>query len=75
MAELLVNKGADIDLTVSNGDTALIVGAREGSESTVAKLISLGADVNAKNKSGKTAMSIARTKQIANMLKKAGATE
>ena len=75
MAELLVNKGADIDLTVSNGDTALIIGSREGSESTVAKLISLGADVNAKNKSGKTAMSIAKTKQIANMLKKAGATE
>ena len=75
MAELLVNKGADIDLTISNGDTALIVGARERSESAVAKLISLGADVNIKNKSGKTAMSVARTKQIANMLKEAGATE
>ena len=75
MAELLVNNGADLELATSNGDTALIIGAREGSESTVAKLISLGADVNAKNKSGKTAMSIAKTKQIANMLKKAGATE
>ena len=75
MAELLVNNGADLELAISNGDTALIIGAREGSENTVAKLISLGADVNAKNKSGKTAMSIAKTKQIANMLKKAGATE
>ena len=75
MAELLVNNGADLELATSNGDTALIIGSREGSESTVAKLISLGADVNAKNKSGKTAMSIAKTKQIANMLKKAGATE
>ena len=75
MAELLVNNGADLELSSSNGDTALIISAREGSESTVAKLISLGADVNAKNKSGKTAMSVAKTKQIANMLKKAGATE
>ena len=75
MAELLVNNGADLELATSNGDTALIIGAREGSENTVAKLISLGADVNAKNKSGKTAMSIAKTKQIENMLKKAGATE
>lgn len=75
MAELLVNNGAYLELAISNGDTALIVGARAGSKSAVAKLISLGADVNAKNKSGETAMSIAKTKQIANMLKKAGATE
>ena len=75
MAELLVNNGADLELAISNGDTALIIGAREGSERTVAKLISLGADVNVKNKNGETAMSVAKTKQIANMLKKAGASE
>lgn len=74
MAELLVNKGADLELTNSNGDTAIIVGASAGSKSAIAKLISLGANVNAQNNHGETAMSVAKTKQIANMLKKAGAT-
>ncbi len=58
--ELLLNKGAQIDLQDPQGDTALIMAARAGSMSGVEYLVSKGAAVNLKNKAGQTALTLAR---------------
>jgi len=71
--EVLVNNGADIELKDSLGETPLTAAVIKGNKSSVAKLISLGADVNSANNNGDTPLSLASSKQIMNMLKKAGA--
>ena len=68
----LVSGGAD----VNKGTIApIIVASTHGSKNAVQALIDSGADVNIKTAEGDTALSKAKTKQIAAMLKKAGATE
>ena len=59
--ELLLGKGAQIDLQDPKGDTALILTTRAGSMSGVEFLVSKGAAVNLKNKEGQTALKLART--------------
>lgn len=59
--QLLLNKGAQINLRDLRGDTALMIAARAGSTSGVAFLVGKGASVNLKNSAGQTALKIART--------------
>ena len=71
--EALIKAGGDINAKNNNGDTALIVASRNKSKDAINVLIKAGADLNAENSDGETAMSLASSKQIASVLKKAGA--
>ena len=73
ICKALIDAGANVDDTNIDGDTALIIASRDKSKNAVQVLIGAGADVNAVNSRGETAVSVAATKQIAAMLKKAGA--
>jgi len=54
----MLERGADINKTVNNKETALMIAARYNNNET---LVSLGVDVNGKNSQGKTALNIAKT--------------
>ncbi|MDD1610680.1 MAG: ankyrin repeat domain-containing protein [Methylococcaceae bacterium] len=54
----MLERGADINKTVNNKETALMIAARYNNNET---LVSLGVDVNGKNSQGKTALDIAKT--------------
>jgi len=85
--ESLISKGAMIDAFDSEGNTALILSAKQGNMSGVEYMLKKGAAVNQKNANGETALSLAKkiheNKQIGNaelvqtkvvdMLVKAGA--
>jgi len=85
--ESLISKGAMIDAIDSEGNTALILSAKQGNMSGVEYMLKKGAAVNQKNAKGETALSLAKkiheNKQIGNaelvqtkvvdMLVKAGA--
>jgi ankyrin repeat protein len=87
--ELLLNKGAQVDLQDPQGDTALMIAAKAGSMSGVQFLLTKGASVNSKNNQGQTALKLARVihenkklynaalveERIVEMLVKAGAKE
>ncbi|XP_055840114.1 G patch domain and ankyrin repeat-containing protein 1 homolog [Episyrphus balteatus] len=61
-------RGNDINSTDSFGWTALMMAACEGSAEVVETLICLGADLNARDKSGNTAYSLAEKKRFYNVL-------
>ena len=87
--ELLLSKGAQIDLQDPQGNTALILSVKAGSLSGVEFLLSKSASVNLKNNEGQTALKLAReihekTKlynaqlvedRVVEMLQRAGAKE
>ena len=81
MAELLLAAGADAGAQAKDGRTPLIhavqaVGARLGSLEIVKALIRAKADLNVRDKFGRTALSIAeedRNAGLSNLLKQAGA--
>jgi hypothetical protein len=59
VAVFLINSGADIDAQNNEGMTALMFGAKGGSESYVELFLARGADESLRNKEGKTAEDIA----------------
>ena len=59
VAELLLEKGADINATGVTGATALIVAARQGHESIVILLWTKGAAVSERDSAGHTALQYA----------------
>jgi len=59
IVELLLDNGAKITATDSNGQTALHRAVRTGAREAVDLLLARGADVNAKDKSGETPLHIA----------------
>lgn len=78
MIELLLAKGADINLKSCGGVTALMIAASDGSPEVVKMLIAKGADVNAKTDHGETALSMATEvgrEENVKILKRAGAKE
>lgn len=56
LAELLVEKGADVDAEDSDGDTLLIASARFARRNTMTFLLSHGANVDARDAEGRTAL-------------------
>ena len=72
---LLLEAGADVNLTANDGQTALMRAADYGHAEVVELLLKSGADVNAQNENGITAMKLATLKghtQIILLLQTAG---
>lgn len=68
MVELLVRRGASINLQNSIGWTALMGAAFEGSVAVVRHLLQSGANPNMENKNGNTALSISRQRRHAKVI-------
>jgi pectate lyase len=78
VAELLIEKGANVQVKNRRGWTPLHHAVRGGNRDMVELLITKCADVNAKLKSGKTALSLAKERghtEIVELLRKHGAKE
>ena len=76
MVDFLLEKGAQIDIADSAGNTALMGVCFKGYKSIATKLINAGADVNQRNVNGATALTFAATfghLDIAKMLLEKGA--
>lgn len=77
IAQLFIDKGADVGFKAENGLTPLILAAGScQSASLVKALINAGADVNARSRSGETPLMAAKGMNCHNnigMLKRAGA--
>lgn len=58
-AELLIDKGANLDIVNNKGETALMLAAGAGNEKLVKLLMEKGADAQKKNGAGETVMSYA----------------
>ena len=59
IAELLINSGANVNMTSNSGFTPLHIAVDQGNVSLVEFLISKEADVNAKNAAGLTPLNLA----------------
>ncbi|KAA0158500.1 hypothetical protein FNF31_05356 [Cafeteria roenbergensis] len=53
---LVLDRGADLEAKNMDGDTALLLAARNGKVEAMALLLDRGADLEAKNSAGKAAM-------------------
>ena len=74
IVKLLVESGADINNAKDNiGNTALTYASYFGRLEVVIYLVENGADVNAKDEYGETALDKASTKEVKELLRKAGA--
>ena len=80
--QIMLENGIDVNVKdASFGHTALIVAARKGHRQIVELLLAKGADVNATDNYGNTALGWARktsradSETVVNMLKQAGAVE
>lgn len=75
IVKYLISKGADInakaEATRFRGTTALILASMYGHLEVVKYLVSKGADVNAKSDSGMTALNVAKTNAIKEVLRNA----
>lgn len=69
IVDLLIKNGANVnDINDKSGTTALIGASREGDWETVKILIENGADVNIKNSDGETALDMAQTEEVREVL-------
>lgn len=59
LARMMIDKGADVNLTSKDGVTALMIAAGHNNAALVGLLAGAGADVNAKSAQGQTALDIA----------------
>ncbi|MCR5622935.1 MAG: ankyrin repeat domain-containing protein [Treponema sp.] len=78
MIQALLSVGASVDITDSNGNTALMKASEDGKNQVAKLLIDHGADVDLKNNYDETALSLARdkgNKYIVGLLRKAEATD
>lgn len=76
--DLLLTHKADPNLTNEFGETALMVAIQNDSKDRIEQLIKAGANVNAKDSNGGTALTLANNMykpEIVELLKKNGATE
>ena len=75
-AELLLEKGSDVNVKDGAGRTPLMLAVRAGNTEGVKLLIAKGADVNATANNGDTALKLAANQQvIADLLREKGAKE
>lgn len=63
LAKMLIEKGSDINATVAKGFTGLHWAARAGRPAIVQLILELGANVNALNDDGNSALKLAMTQQ------------
>lgn len=78
VAQLLIERGADVNIKNDRGSTPLHGAAGGGHEALVKLLLSHGAEINAKDKKGMTLLQIAIEsgfERTANLLRQHGATE
>jgi ankyrin repeat protein len=78
MAFAMIGNGLDPNLTTTEGDTILHSAAHAGYPRVILLLLEKGADANAKNAAGQTAMDIARAAgkiEAAELLRKAGSVK
>ena len=74
--QALLAKGAEINHQAKNGGvTALIIAANQGHEGIVKALLAEGANVELRENGGGTALKHAKTQQIKQLLRAAGATQ
>uniref|UniRef100_A0A2C9JPM1 Uncharacterized protein n=1 Tax=Biomphalaria glabrata TaxID=6526 RepID=A0A2C9JPM1_BIOGL len=64
----LLQDGARLELRDANGNTPLLISSASGFPSVVGKLLSMGADVNAKNNNGDTALMLATSMEVVRCL-------
>ena len=76
IVQALLARGAEVNHQAhSNGITALISASQLGHEWIVQALLAKGANVELRENDGATALSVARTQQIKQLLRAAGATQ
>ena len=73
--QALLAKGAKIDHQAKNGVTALFIAAYQGHEGIVKALLANGSNVELRENRGGTALKHAKTQQIKQLLRAAGAKE
>ncbi len=64
ICKMLVDKGADVNLTANDGTTSLMLAAQFGKVQIVSYLLSKGANPSLKDNSGKTALDYARSADL-----------
>ena len=72
IAELLIDKGADVNAKTESGRNPLHSAAMEGHKEIAELLITKGADVNAKDEDGRTPLDLANKTETADLLRKHG---
>ncbi len=71
--KLLIAAGADVNKADKDGETPLYWAAYKGHTECVKQLIAAGADVNKANNWGSTPLEVAKTEEIKQLLRDAGA--
>ena len=75
LAELLLSKGARLEVTNENGGTLLHSAAYYGNKAVLESLLAHGAKVNATDKNGRSALQVAKQPSIKELLRQHGADE
>ncbi len=75
VVEALLAKGANINHQNEKGVTALLIASNQGHERIVQALLNKGADVDLRENGGGTAIEHAKTEQIKQLLRAAGAAQ
>ena len=73
ITKLLLEHGADVNLTCAGGFTALMMASVCGRPDMVRLLLQYGADVNVESSDGRTALSVATKPEVVSLLREYGA--
>ncbi|KAK6983592.1 ankyrin repeat and KH domain-containing protein 1 [Biomphalaria glabrata] len=68
LLQFLLQDGIRLELRDGNGNTPLLISSTKGFTDVVVKLLSMGADINAKNNNGDTALMLATSREVIQFL-------